>query len=352
MKNSTFLSWSFMTFILFAISVSHFVNCTTFDSKEEIVQSYAQPQFEDSLLHVFSGLQDVSTKTSFDVCHVKTLPSNKKAISQKGKYWKNGQTVYIGLGEPTDLQRYLVEKVVDEIKEFVNLDFQFTKPLADSDIRIGFLNGAGSWSYIGTDALKVKDDFTMNLGWIPKSGTFTQSDIGTIRHEILHAIGALHEHQNPKGGIKWKEKVVINDLSGAPNYWSVPQIWHNVLGAKNPATINNTSYDPKSVMLYWFPAEWTVSGIGTKANNHFSDIDKEYWSKIYQKNPPVSKNLVNLSEVFKTRRQLQSNRESVILNIGNAIGAKGINRRYLKSYNAQMVFDQIQANEQFNQSSN
>ena len=42
-------------------------------------------------------------------------------------------------------------------------------------------------------------------------------------------------------------------------------------------------------MLYFFPAEWTLNGIGTKANDVLSDLDKEFvaGAKMYPKTGPT-----------------------------------------------------------------
>ena len=30
--------------------------------------------------------------------------------------------------------------------------------------------------------------------------------------------------------------------------------------------MNGTTFDPKSIMLYFFPASWTLNGVATEAN--------------------------------------------------------------------------------------
>ena len=101
----------------------------------------------------------------------------------------------------------------------------------------------------------------MNLGFL---------DGGTAAHEFGHAIGLAHEHQNPAGGIQWNEEVVIRELAG----------FTQLLGRGDDASqcptqvqadqINGTAFDPDSIMLYFFPASWTLNGIGTKANEVLS----------------------------------------------------------------------------------
>jgi len=107
----------------------------------------------------------------------------------------------------------------------------------------------------------------MNFGWL---------DEGVVLHEFGHAIGLAHEHQNPDKGIQWNEEAVIRDLSGPPNNWDVATIQHNVLRKYSHDQVNGTEFDAKSIMLYSFPAEWTLDGFHTEPNDVISDIDKEF----------------------------------------------------------------------------
>jgi hypothetical protein len=90
----------------------------------------------------------------------------------------------------------------------IGLTFQEIANPAAADIRIGFLKGAGSWSYVGRDIRNTAaDELTMNLGWN------VAQDIDTAVHEIGHTLGFPHEHQNPYAGIVWDEEAVYADLA-------------------------------------------------------------------------------------------------------------------------------------------
>lgn len=196
------------------------------------------------------------------------------AASVKGKYWKTGEniTFFLEGGSSTARQRILT--VFQEISGFTSLKFTSSSKQS-ADLRISFVRGAGSWSYIGTDALLIPENrSTMNIGW-------EDSSLGVYRHEIGHALGLIHEHQSPAKGIKWNRDQVIKDLSGPPNNWSVAQIEHNVLNAADPNKTNYTSFDSESVMLYSFPSSWTLDGVGTKDNPNWSDTDKKHLGELY-----------------------------------------------------------------------
>jgi hypothetical protein len=38
-----------------------------------------------------------------------------------------------------------------------------------------------------------------------------------VIHEFGHALGLIHEHQNPSGGIQWNKPVVCRYYEGPPN---------------------------------------------------------------------------------------------------------------------------------------
>jgi hypothetical protein len=161
----------------------------------------------------------------------------------------------------------------------VNLNFVVSND-PDAEIRIAFDPDDGAWSYLGTDCLGIpRNQPTMNLGF---------QDGGTSGHEFGHTIGLGHEHQNPEGGIEWNEAVVIRDLSGPPNSWTPDQIRHNVLDKYSVDNVRGTRFDAHSIMLYFFPPEWTLNGIGTEANEVLSETDKAFAALMYPKPGPTA----------------------------------------------------------------
>ncbi len=107
----------------------------------------------------------------------------------------------------------------------------------------------------------------MNLGFL---------DGGTAGHEFGHAIGLAHEHSNPAGGIQWNEPVVIASLAGPPNFWDEAKVRHNVFRKYALDQIKGTQFDADSIMLYAFPASWTLNGVATHANDVLSALDKAF----------------------------------------------------------------------------
>ncbi|MEJ7593055.1 MAG: M12 family metallopeptidase [Planctomycetaceae bacterium] len=95
-----------------------------------------------------------------------------------------------------------------------DLTFTWLNNSGAGDIRISFTR-KGSWSLLGRYAkLRTdKSEPTMNFGWLkPDSDDLAIQEV--VLHEFGHALGFIHEHQNPDGGLLWNEQKVIASLSG------------------------------------------------------------------------------------------------------------------------------------------
>ena len=120
----------------------------------------------------------------------------------------------------------------------------------------------------------------MNYGWLTPASS--QSDIDeVVLHEFGHALGLIHEHQNPRGGIKWNKPAVIADLSGPPNNWDPETIEHNIFKKYQVREVDATKVDPASIMMYPIPATWTLDGFSAGFNSALSADDKTQIKKVY-----------------------------------------------------------------------
>lgn len=210
-----------------------------------------------------------------------------RAISPIGKTWMNGSELRVRFMGGTAPQQAKAREQAGWWSQAANLTFVFSNA-ADAEIRISFDSSDGAWSYVGTDCRSIPlNQPTMNLGFL---------DGGTPAHEFGHAIGLAHEHQNPAGGIQWNEQLVIREMAKSPNFWDEQTTRHNILRRYGIDQVNGTHFDPKSIMLYFFPSSWTLNGIGTEENHVLSQLDREFvaGAKMYPKTGGTVSDAVDL----------------------------------------------------------
>lgn len=164
-----------------------------------------------------------------------------------------------------------INKIIkDRIQPMTNLKFKQLDQ--GGNVRIGFDPYGGCWSLIGKDCISSNEETTMNFGWL---------DGATIMHEFLHVLGLIHEHQNPEGkGIEWNEPKVY-EWAKQTQGWDHETTYHNIIEKYQANQINGSEYDPKSIMLYFFPASLTLNNKGTNQNNVLSITDITYTMKNY-----------------------------------------------------------------------
>jgi hypothetical protein len=216
---------------------------------------------------------------------------DRTSINKMRKYVdNNGVALEIDpLQETIDnfgIKEAVIKTVMERLQPIVNVKFNFydkdNKLLspAKADIKISFDPNGGAWSLLGLDCLNYPDPnfATMNLGWF---------DVPTTLHEFCHALGMVHEHQNPFGvKINWAVDRVLSWAKKTQG-WDEKTTKENIINKYSVDQINGSNFDGKSIMLYFFDAilvndeSGKCCGKGTNQNLIFSPLDVLFLNKNY-----------------------------------------------------------------------
>ena len=210
-----------------------------------------------------------------------SMAAPAKMALEAGKKWRDGQKLGVYFMDGSAIQKARVKEQAIKWIKFANIAFDFAASKASAQIRVSFIADDGSWSYIGTDSLGIgKAKPTMNFGWLKDDTDDTEYE-RVVVHEFGHALGAIHEHQNPRGGIQWNLPAVYAYFAGSPNFWSKEETDLNVVSKYSVDQLNASKYDPDSIMLYQFDGALITGGKPTKFNTRMSTGDKRFIRKQY-----------------------------------------------------------------------
>lgn len=214
--------------------------------------------------------------------------AHTRAIALTQDKWVNGTTITytfktVGPNRWPENQKSTVRAGFAAWKALgIGLEFAEVDAEADALLLIGFIQGDGSWSYVGTQVRRYRrHGCNMNFGW----DLTTAWGKATVLHEIGHALGMPHEHQNPKSGIEWNEHKVL-DKYRREQGWSDEDIRWNILRKLLASEVEGSDWDPQSIMHYPFapglirqPSPYETTG--TPANTVLSPGDIRWMRQFY-----------------------------------------------------------------------
>jgi hypothetical protein len=207
------------------------------------------------------------------------IPSH--AVLLFAKKWPNDSVLRVHFMDGDPEVQAKVKDVAYTWSELSNIRLKFVDD-PSAEIRITFTQ-PGSWSYIGTDARAIpKSQATMNFGWLTPNSSDSEYE-RVVLHEFGHALGLIHEHQNPEGEIPWNKEAVYEYYGGPPNNWSKEQVDVNLFQKYAHDEVRGTEFDDKSIMLYPIPNEFTHGDFEVGWNRQLSATDMEFIHDIYPK---------------------------------------------------------------------
>ena len=253
------------------------VSCNTSDNVDEstpqgLTELKAVPQAD-----IPAGFENTH------MCKDVYLPgTDPRGAVIKSTKWPNGSVITVSLNGGTAKVRSKVMQYANEWSKYANITFKFITS-GTAQIRVTFTQGAGSYSYLGTQALnRPSNSETMNFGWFDDSTTDTEFSRTTI-HEFGHALGMIHEHQHPLANIPWDKEKVYTYYGGYPNYWSRAQVDSNLFAKYSTTQTQYSAYDTQSIMHYSISSSLTTNGFSVGSNTVLSSTDKQFIGSVYPK---------------------------------------------------------------------
>jgi len=212
-------------------------------------------------------------------------PGRTRAAVERMKLWENGRTLKLKFLDGLPAVQAKVQAIAKEWEALANLKLEFVSS-GSAQIRISFAEEGFSWSTVGTDALTVATSKpTMNYGWL-EPGTSLREYQRVVRHEFGHALGMIHEHQNPAalGQIPWDKPKVYAYY--AQQGWSQEDVDFNIFELYSEDSTNHSAFDPTSIMEYAVPDSLTIGSYAIGWNTEFSATDIEFMRRQYPRNAP------------------------------------------------------------------
>lgn len=205
--------------------------------------------------------------------------SRASAILAKSDTWVNGTQLTVRFMDGDVSMQEKVQRHGEEIFSFAKgLRLQFTQD-ESAMIRISFKDSF-SWSFIGREALNIRERPTMNLGI--KTSTSDAEIRAIVYHEFGHLLGLKHVHREPEASIKWNRDRITKFFAGAVNSDSseaAAEAFISRYSQKIPT--NNNQLDGDSIMRFAVPSEFTSDGVGSIFNARLSNADKDLLAEMY-----------------------------------------------------------------------
>lgn len=209
-------------------------------------------------------------------------PGAMGAVSYKPQlnfYWPQGSTIKVKFMGGSSYLRNRVMHHANTWTKYANVNFKVVSS-GSADIRVAFVQNGASWSIVGRRSLYASaNEPTMNFGWLTDA-TPEYEIRRTVLHEFGHALGLLHEHQNPAGGIPWDTEAVYSYYKRTQG-WGRKTTYDNVMATVSKDVSQYSAYDEESIMHYPVSPYLTGGRYEVGMNQNLSATDKSYIAMLY-----------------------------------------------------------------------
>lgn len=241
----------------------------------------------DSIKKLFGATASIQSLDSLQKADTQAAADSVQQAAVKPKLWTPGTTIKVAFLSGDPAVRARIQRSAMIWTTYLNVGLNFINDPSQAAIRIGVdLNGK-SESLIGLDAVGIPaSQETMHFGWLTAASSQADYD-SVVLHEFGHAFGAIHEHQIPSSTIVWNKPLVYKYCLEQWG-WSSDDVDHNIFEKYSADQLVFTRMDPDSIMMYSFPAAWTLNDppVSTPWNYKLSPADIQFMATLYPKAPP------------------------------------------------------------------
>ena len=257
-------------------------------SRKRLKVCYIHPGGDDTAAPADHHAEDIATRERPDNLRVFPLASGPRHVMRAAvelmRLWENGKRLRVLFLDGDQTVQEKVANIAPEWEQYTNLGLEFVRAGA-AEIRITFKEKGFSWSTVGTDSLTRPRQPSMNYGWL-QPNTPIREYRRVVLHEFGHALGMIHEHQNPAAAdaIPWDKPKVYAYY--ARQGWTKEDVDDNIFSVYAQDATNFSAFDPTSIMEYAIPDELTVGSYAIGWNTELSELDKEFMRGQYPKGSP------------------------------------------------------------------
>ena len=258
-------------------------------ARRQLKVCFIHPGGDDTAAQADHNAEELAARERPDNVRVMPLFSSPrpfpKAAVETMRLWENNKRLRVRFLDGDPVVQEKIAGIAPEWEQYTNLKLDFVRDTA-AEIRISFRDAGFSWSTVGTDALsRSRTSASMNYGWL-KPTTPVREYRRVVLHEFGHALGMIHEHNNPAaaGQIPWDKPKVYAYY--AQQGWDKADVDDNIFAVYSRDATNFSRFDPTSIMEYAVPDELTIGSYSIGWNTELSELDKDFMRRQYPKNSP------------------------------------------------------------------